>query len=156
MTATDPKQPVTIRHNHSSSTQRMLRIFLLAITFFSTLQANAYSCAERLPIDKMFATSEAALVGRVEKKQFDLSISTNRYLVVIKSLKMGEISAEQLVVWTNRPGRCGASLEQGKEYVFFLHVQDGKYWTDVNTSWEVHETTEKHTTEYLQYEVESD
>ena len=130
----------------------MIRYLIGALLFFHSQFLTAYSCIEESSIEDLFQNSTVALIGMVEKKSFELYFSKDKYRVTIKSLKKGNISSKKLTVWTKRRGRCGAIFEVGNEYVIFLNKKDGKYWTDLNSSWQVHTTTQKYTNEYLDFD----
>lgn len=109
---------------------------------------HAYSCREEHSISDLYEQSEAAFIGRVKQRLFYLSLRKNKYLVEVVSSRKGNVP-EELVIWTWT--KCGADFVVGEQFVIFSRLVDGKRWTDMNSSWQVHENSQAWTTEYLEY-----
>lgn len=126
----------------------MKKFFPIFVLAFASSTAGAYSCEPLQRVSVLYEKSDLSIVGKVDKKLFELRPSSNRYQVTIESVGKGTIASDSIVIWTRRPARCGLDLTIGRTYVFFLEKRGEKYWSSISSSWIVGDRTKEHTDEY--------
>jgi len=100
----------------------------------------------------LYTENDVAFIGRVKRKIVDFSFGRNKYLIEVVSSKKGQLP-DELVVWT-LSRKCGANFVVGEQFVIFSKIVDGKYWTDIDSSWQIHKNSQSFTQKYLEYEVD--
>lgn len=127
-----------------------MKYLLCGFLYVFSCSSLASNCIKMDNIEWLDKSFDFSFTGRIERKERDFSLTTEKYLVAVMESNHGDIP-DNLVVWTPNPSNCGAMFEVGKEYVIFAKMYKGKIMTYYDSSWIVSEKTEAITREYLEF-----
>ncbi|WP_027328930.1 hypothetical protein [Marinimicrobium agarilyticum] len=113
---------------------RLMLVFYALL--FSSVKAYGCSCVEDMDFQAMEQGASYVVEAEVLKNRWFYSLFKNKYILRPIVVYKGN-SRSSIAVWSNKnTSSCGMDFEIGKVYMVFIYEHEGRFTTNICSSWE--------------------